>query len=124
MMNTQYILFLDDERFPSDALLLTDVDVVTCRNFDEAVSTVFLKGFPSHVCFDHDLGEKSKTGFDFAKWLVQVQLDTATPAEIKYSIHSQNPVGFANIKGLLDGYNNFATKMTYNENTSTEMNHG
>lgn len=118
---TNYILFLDDERHPADALLATGTEVVTCRNFDEAVSAVFLRGFPSHICFDHDLGEGSKSGFDFAKWLVQVQLDASVPAEIKYSIHSQNPVGFANIKGLLDGYNNVIVKMNYNDTACVEL---
>lgn len=109
---TNYILFLDDEREPADALIATGVEVVVCRNFNEAVSTTFLRGFPSHFCFDHDLGDNSKTGYDFAKWLVYTYLDNE-PREIKYSIHSQNPVGVANIKGLLDGYNEFIKKLTY-----------
>lgn len=120
---TNYILFLDDERYPADTLLATGTEVITCRNFNEAVSAVFLRGFPSHVCFDHDLGEASKTGFDFAKWLVHTQLDNE-PKEIKYSIHSQNPVGFANIKGLLDGYNEFIKKLHYDDNAHVELSNG
>lgn len=112
---TNYVLFLDDERHPADALLASGTEVVTCRTFEEAVSAVLRRGYPSYISFDHDLGEKSKTGFDFAKWLIQQQLDISAPVEIKYGVHSQNPVGAVNIKGLIDGYNNFISNLNYND---------
>lgn len=75
---SNYILFLDDERFPSSALLDQPRPVVVCRSFDEAVNVVREHGLPDHVCFDHDLGPDSKTGHDFAKWLVDWVMDEDT----------------------------------------------
>lgn len=100
-----YTMFLDDEREPSLHLIASTSNLAICRNYDDAVATVKKLGMPDHVCFDHDLGQYSKTGHDFAKWLIQYALTLPTSPEIKYSIHSQNPVGAANIKGLIDGYN-------------------
>lgn len=106
---SNYVLFLDDERFPADALKASFAgDIVICRSFDEAVAQVKSKGLPAHTCFDHDLGNDSKTGHDFAKWLVNWAMDEEqfdVPPRIYYSVHSQNPVGVENIKGVVDGYN-------------------
>ena len=91
-----YTLFLDDERDPVD-----DASIV-CRSFDSAVICVELHGTPTHVDFDHDLGG-GETGFDFAKWLIDWALD-GNGFPKSYAIHSQNPVGAANIRGVMDGY--------------------
>lgn len=103
-----YVLFLDDERFPSDALERTfGGNIAICRTFDEAVTLVKTRGLPVHICFDHDLGINSKTGHDFAKWLVEWVMDDDNfdmPPRIHYTIHSQNPIGAENIRGVIDGY--------------------
>ena len=46
---------------------------------------------------DHDLGEE-KTGYDFAKWLIEQSYIG------KFRIHSMNPVGANNIRQLLKHY--------------------
>lgn len=73
-------------------------------SYEEAILLIELHGWPSHVSFDHDLGEGKKTGYDFAKWLVEKDMDNMSFLEYSYNIHSANPVGAANIKGLLDGW--------------------
>lgn len=106
-----YTLFLDDEREPSLALLARDQNVIVSRNFTDAKDVVLRRGMPAHVCFDHDLGDDSLTGHDFAKWLVDHALDQPSPPEIKYSVHSQNPVGAANIRGTIDNYNKYRSNL-------------
>lgn len=48
-----------------------------------------------------------KTGMDFAKWLVESDLDhngSFLAPEFDFYVHSQNPQGKANIEGLLRQY--------------------
>jgi len=105
-----YNLFLDDVRelnwvYP-DAVVS---EWVVCRNFNDAVSVVNAQGWPHFVSFDHDLGESdAQSGYDFAQWLVQRDLDrNGMPNEFAFAVHSANPVGAANINGLLNGYLKF-----------------
>ncbi len=91
-----YTLFLDDERFPAD-----ETNVVV-RSFDEAREYIYKHGTPKHVCFDHDLGY-GPNGYHFALWLTDRDLDGFGFPE-SYSVHSQNPVGAANIKSVMDSY--------------------
>ncbi len=107
---TNYVLFLDDEREPSRHLLAQNAEVVVCRTYDEAIQTIRQRGTPSHICFDHDLGPDSETGYDFAKWLVDASLQSGSNIPIRFSVHSQNPIGAANIKALLDNYNKHITQ--------------
>lgn len=94
-----YKLYLDDIREPKQA------GYVVVRNFYEAANYVTEHGFPSYISFDHDLGEDKLTGYDFAKWLVEYDLRHGLmPADFDYNVHSANPVGAANIRGLLDCY--------------------
>ena len=92
-------LFLDDERFPvSDGWLIA-------RSFESARDLVLEKGLPEFISFDHDLGRESKTGSDFAQWLIDHMLDNGLrfPLKFSYQIHSQNPVGSVNINGKMEG---------------------
>ena len=96
-------LFLDDERYPPK----NGYEWIILRTFDEATNYVTRYGMPPYASFDHDLGENSKTGYEFVKWLVEYDLDsgnTIIPSEFTYYVHSQNPVGAANIRGYLDSY--------------------
>jgi len=94
-----YRLFLDDERDPpSDGQ-----EWIVVRTFDAAIAYVAANGMPGFISFDHDLGEE-KTGYDFAKWLVDWLEENHIPPEFDYYVHSQNPVGAANIESYLDGY--------------------
>jgi hypothetical protein len=94
-----YKLFLDDVREPYEA------DFVIARSFDDALKIIEEKGFPYFISFDHDLGEDIPTGFDFAKWLVEQDMDfNVLPANFSFNVHSANPVGAENIKGYLSSY--------------------
>jgi hypothetical protein len=125
-------LFLDDIRMPGDVtwLLIGGVgswgaDWEIVRSYNEAVAWVRTNGFPDVISFDHDLGyeeydttesgmvmvtnaKEEKSGHDFAKWLVEYDMDTKTmPSDFRYTIHSINPSGTKNIRGTLEGYLNF-----------------
>lgn len=99
-------LFLDDERFPPD----DGRDWVVARTAKEAMRHCINQGTPSYISFDHDLGADEWTGHDFAKWLVENDLNFSTfpkiqfPTNFAFYVHSQNPIGKANIEGLLNNY--------------------
>lgn len=97
-----YRIFIDDERFPPE-----NEEWVICRSLDSFVNTVRTLGFPAYISFDHDLGDDVPTGHDIAKWMVEADLDSEMaliPAEFSFYVHSQNPVGAANITGTLAQY--------------------
>lgn len=100
-----YRLFLDDVREVRD--VYPDDDPATwevCRSFDEAAGRLAM-GWPRHVSLDHDLGDALPTGMDFAKFLVELDLITGQmPEDFTFEVHSANPPGAANIRGLLEGY--------------------
>lgn len=98
-------MYLDDLRTP-----IEEFDFIV-RSYDEAVNIVQKYGVPSYISFDHDLGinkegELLKSGYDFAKWLVNGDMDGTLkiPSHFSYKVHSQNPIGKQNIIMLLDGY--------------------
>lgn len=112
-------LFLDDERFPKDVTWIriggvgSHVDWQIVRSYNEAIVWVTEHGFPDVISFDHDLGlmhyandySDGKTGLDFAKWLVEYDMDTNTmPEDFKFTVHSKNPIGGSNIQALLNNY--------------------
>jgi hypothetical protein len=125
-------LFLDDIR---------DVDYVNdgreytlARSFHEAQKLILEhENLPAHIAFDHDLGwdtlqplegsfliaaplegKELPSGYDFAKWLTELDMDKIIdiPENFSWSIHSSNPVGSANINGILTSY----LKQKYNRN--------
>lgn len=116
-------LFLDDERKPSAVTWISiggvghmAADWQIVRSMDEAINWVRKYGFPDVISFDHDLGEAhysgnfadGKTGYDFAKWLIEFDLDTKTmPVGFSFTVHSLNPVGKVNIENLLNNYIQF-----------------
>lgn len=101
MSDRTYSLFLDDERFPPD----DGRDWKIARSYDEAIQIVTDHGWPAHISFDHDLGDGVPTGYDLAKWLVDADLDGIGVFDgLTWAIHSQNPVGAANITGLFESY--------------------
>lgn len=96
-----YNLFLDDEREP-----IPDRSWVIVRNYEQAIAIVQSHGIPTFISFDHDLGT-GKTGYDFAKYLVEYDLDRygkGFPEGFDFTVHSANPIGKQNIEGLLNGY--------------------
>jgi hypothetical protein len=87
---------------------MLEYDVI-CRSYREAVGAVLYHGAPMLVSFDHDLGEDTETGYDFAKWLVEADLDGRIILldNFTFTVHSANPVGAENIQKLLDAYLKF-----------------
>ena len=98
-------MFLDDLRVPKN-----DYDVIV-RSYDEAVSFVKENGIPVFISFDHDLGcdekgEVLKSGYDFAKWLVDMDIENIykLPKDFRFNVHSANPIGRNNINAILNNY--------------------
>lgn len=102
-----YALFLDDERDPPRGR-----DWVVVRSVDSALRMIAERGVPSLLSLDHDLGPDAPTGLDFVKALVELDLDgnVDVPSNLSFSVHSQNPVGAANIASYLGGYLEFKTE--------------
>lgn len=124
------LLFLDDIREPS--LIYgepEDVQFHLVRDFEEFKKWILTNGFPDIISFDHDLGldqfQKHRdkgmskrafkrlravgtfpSGMDAAKWLVDYCLDNGLSLP-EWRVHSANPAGAENIKGLLAGFDKF-----------------
>ena len=104
----KYKLYLDDVRdLPDDSYSLV-------RSYEEAINYVKDNGIPSFISFDHDLGldenkQLAKTGFDFAKWLVEMDIDNIFlfPKNFSFYVHSSNSVGKENIYSYLTNYLKF-----------------
>ena len=104
-------MFLDDIREPQN-----DYDVIV-RSFEEAVLFVQNNGIPTFISFDHDLGCDEignilKSGYDFAKWLVDMDIENIHkfPNNFTFDIHSANSIGKNNIKSILNNYLLFKVK--------------
>lgn len=94
-----YKMFIDDERFPVDG-----DDSIICRGMYGFKWITDRYGFPYYISFDHDLGD-GPTGYDIAKYIVSCDLDGGVlPEDFSFYVHSQNPIGKANIEGLLMNY--------------------
>jgi hypothetical protein len=60
----------------------------------------------TEVSFDHDLGEDVEEGYDIAKWIVYDRCMTHgyILSNLKIQVHSDNPVGVANMVHLFNNY--------------------
>lgn len=103
-------LFLDDVRSIDmiyNKSVESEFDIV--RSYDEFVAYINKHGLPNFISFDNDLGlgEDGKVapdGLAAAKWLVYKSgLDLRN---LKFKVHSANPVASEQIKGLLTNYIN------------------
>jgi hypothetical protein len=91
------------------------------RSFDQFAKWIVTNGLPDFIAFDHDLADvhyrmdfsgnkenqgTEKTGYDCAKWLGDycIQNNLKLP---EFVVHSQNPVGKANIQGYLNNVKKF-----------------
>ncbi len=92
-------LFIDDERMP-----VCEDDWFIARDANDAVFLVIKHGIPNYISFDHDLGDGAN-GAQFVIWLINHMLDEELkfPKDFDYFIHSQNPIGAANIRAKMDG---------------------
>lgn len=114
-------LFIDDERELADVTWAPwqvrekyrNEDWVVVRSYADAMVEVLNRGFPSFVSFDHDLGHEKYTGYELAKQLIENDIISGDkesrrgykfPENFGFFVHSQNPIGKANIEGLLNGY--------------------
>lgn len=102
-----YKMYIDDIRVPK-------VDgYIVVRSVQEAVDYIKENGYPVFVSFDHDLGmdaaeiNELPSGYDFAKWLCEQDMDNEFMQNFDYFVHSANPVGKANIEGYLENYMSF-----------------
>lgn len=107
-----YKLFIDDERIPYHP-----EQWVVCRTAQQAIQYVSEHGLPLEMSLDHDLGilcnlvDKDEqveyyvdhTVMTFLKWLATVYWHPGMDIP-EYAIHSQNPVGRANIKAFMDSW--------------------
>ena len=113
-------LFVDDERNVEDVSWAPwqvlekyrNEDWVVVRGYEEALIEVSLRGFPIFISFDHDLGAE-KSGHDLVKRLIEVDMKKdigrqrplyTFSSDFDFYVHSKNPIGKANIEGLLYGY--------------------
>lgn len=106
----EYFLFLDDVR---DVGMIyhgfTNNDFVVVRSYAEFVKYISQNGLPQLISFDNDLGEDANgnllpDGYACAKWLVyKSNLDISN---LKYRVHSSNPVAKKQIESLLYNYIN------------------
>lgn len=98
-----YQIFLDDLRDPQK--YYPNEEMILCRSYDEAVLVIEEFGIMDFISFDHDLGDvdstEEKTGYSFAKFLIDYMIDNKISTEFSYKIHSSNPVGAENIDAYL-----------------------
>lgn len=96
-------LFLDDERYP------VDNSWMIARSSDAAIALCKEYGFPNYISFDHDLGGDD-TSIKFIHWMINETLNSIAsggkvlPFPKTYFVHSQNPVGAENIRGLMNSF--------------------
>jgi len=93
--------FLDDEREP---VLRPDRHWVIFRTGEAMVETIRRFGLPDGISLDHDLGDGRMDGQQTARALVNLALDGALVVDqgFTYVLHSQNPVGWANMASTMD----------------------
>ncbi|EOR9074226.1 cyclic-phosphate processing receiver domain-containing protein [Escherichia coli] len=97
-----YSMFLDDIRDPEK--YYPNQNMVLCRDYESACAYVNEHGLPQFISFDHDLGdvgEDEKTGYSFAKFLIDYMVENNISTGFDYIIHSSNPVGKVNIDTYL-----------------------
>lgn len=111
-------LFIDDERNIEDVTWAPwqvqekyrNEKWVIARNTAAAISEIINRGMPSYISFDHDLGENEPTGYDLVKTLIADAItfpeveDFQFLSDFAFYVHSKNPIGKANIEGLLNNY--------------------
>ena len=104
-------LFLDDIRQVKDIYpLATEYEFVLLRSYEAFIDYIRSNGLPEFISFDNDLGllengDLAPDGYAATKWLVyESGLDLR---ELKFEVHSANPVAAVQIWGLLENYQKF-----------------
>ncbi|MGB3465312.1 MAG: cyclic-phosphate processing receiver domain-containing protein [Cyclobacteriaceae bacterium] len=104
-------LFLDDLRTVNMVYATDEIENFTLvRSYYEFVDFIRLNGLPDFISFDNDLGVETDgtlapDGYAAAKWLVyESGLDLSN---LRFKVHSANPVAAEQIRGLLTNYIRF-----------------
>ena len=110
-------LFIDDERNLEDVTWApwqirekyrNEEWVIARTDFEVYTELAKRKSFPSFISFDHDLGLNSESGFKIAAELIDRDMLEESwvtiPDDFDFYVHSKNPIGKANIEGLLNSY--------------------
>jgi len=99
-------IYLDDLRTPYEDKWII---VRGFYQFIETVESIGLENIGA-ISLDHDLGifvgEEEKTGYDCAKWLVNLSMDKGINLPQIY-VHSANTVGLLNIINYVNNYLHF-----------------
>lgn len=131
---TKTFLWLDDLRNPFLGTWIkpeySDHRIIWVLNYDQFVEWIKANGLPNIISFDHDLADEhytpekywndydrskeyqdsktytEKTGHECAKWLVNYCQSHGLDLP-NYLVHSFNPVGADNIRGILESYKKF-----------------
>jgi hypothetical protein len=75
------------------------------RSVPEAISCL-MSGTVEHISFDHDLGDPVQDGHLLAKWIEQAAF-YGNLGRLTWEIHSDNPVGSANIRQAMEHADQF-----------------
>lgn len=105
-----WYMFLDDERELSYLGLTPEDNVTVCRSSKEAMRLCIVRGPPSMMYLDHDLGLLHpetgliSRGLDTTMMFLRWATNKFDDWDFDYEVHSMNPEGAKNIKSLLDSY--------------------
>ena len=105
-----YKIFLDDERFPPD-----EKEFHIARTSEQCIGLMQENDCPEYISFDHDLGGED-TAMRVVRWMIEQDIQHMLaglrfiPENFTFYVHSQNPIGAANITGLLNSYLQFRRK--------------
>lgn len=112
------------KRIGNQNTIYLEDDWVIAKDYNEFVKTIKENGWPDVVSFDHDLadehydigkmddeteynalynGFEEKTGYDAVIWLCGYHEEDLEPFPQCF-IHTQNPVGYQNIKSYIENY--------------------
>lgn len=105
------LLWLDDVRDPKnnkiDWLVFSpigrNINVHWVKSYQEFIEWITKNNLPDAICFDHDLGDLDKSGYDCSKWLVEYHQNIGGTFPV-FSSQSANPVGRENILSYLKNY--------------------
>jgi len=94
-----YSMYIDDIREPHN-----EFDIIV-RSSQQAIQTMQEYGCPLFISFDHDLGGDD-TSMIIVKFMIDTDLNEGSfiPEDFKWNIHSANPIGSANINGMMRSY--------------------
>lgn len=111
------IIFLDDERVPSDVkwVKYPEAEIVVVRTlgkFLEAVDKAFMNSEKFGISFDHDIQQFGPdgeiTGKTCACYLCNLHQEEYSHLDFpEYWVHSMNPIGAHNIRCYIEGYKLF-----------------